>query len=120
MSVQKNTYMLIGAKWEFKEFYELPEIKKDVEKWAGWKREDDYHDSAFEGIHHHNGLCVISDGMNGKYVYVGCVIKKSDNYGDIDDYINDEEVTPEQVSQRIKDEFNIDVDCEMHVFTHYR
>lgn len=59
--------------------------------------------------------------MDAKYVYVGHIIKKSGNYGDIDDYINDEpEPTPQEVSERIKKELGIDTECGIQVFTHYR
>lgn len=37
-----------------------------------------YIDSPFKGIEHHNGLCVLYDGMCGKYLVVGRVLKKSE------------------------------------------
>lgn len=36
-----------------------------------------FEDSAFEGIKHHEGLCVLFDGMNGEYVAIGKVLAKS-------------------------------------------
>jgi hypothetical protein len=67
MSVQANTYAMIGAILPFADNFDLV------------KRLEPYMDSGFKGIHHHNGLCVLFDGMNGDYIAVGRVVAKSAN-----------------------------------------
>lgn len=122
MSVQQNHYAIIGAKFGFDEFYEKVCEALGLASRDDFEDKDDlYHDSAFKGIHHHNGLCIISDGMGGKYVYVGHVVSKSDNYGGMWDYTNKErKPSAKAVSARIFKEFNIEADCKPHTFTHYR
>lgn len=66
MSVQHNTYIVWGAKFDYTE---------DDDKL------DPYHDNAFQGIHHHNGVCVLSDGYDGKYTVIGRVLAKTDGTG---------------------------------------
>jgi len=67
MSTQVNTYVMWGMIFTFDEF-------KDREDF------EPYMDSAFKGIHHHDGLCVLADGMNGEYTVIGHVIDKTANY----------------------------------------
>ena len=66
MSVQANTYAMIGA---------ILPYRNDL-----YDSLEPYMDSAFKGIHHHEGLCVLYDGMNGEYIAVGRVIAKSGNH----------------------------------------
>lgn len=67
MSVQLNTYVMRGVLLPF-------DNDKEYEKY------EPYFDDAFKGIHHHEGLCVLSDGMNGRYMAIGQVIAKTANY----------------------------------------
>lgn len=68
MSVQCNTYVMIGALFPYEAFK------------GKYEELEPYLDSAFDGIHHHNGICVLFDGMNGKYVAVGKVLAKTENW----------------------------------------
>jgi hypothetical protein len=61
---------MVGALLPYEPFKDWPERDKL----------EPYYDSAFEGIHHHNSLCVLFDGMNGKYVAIGHVIAKTQNW----------------------------------------
>lgn len=71
MSVQSNTYVMAGVKLPFDHF-------SDEQREAM----DDYRDSAYHGIQHHNGLCVVDDGMCGEYTFIGRVLAKSiDEHG---------------------------------------
>jgi hypothetical protein len=65
MSVQMNTYVLIGDVFDYAK---LKDRYDELEP---------YMDDAFYGIHHHKGLCVIYDGMNGRYVAIGRVLAKT-------------------------------------------
>lgn len=65
MSVQVNTYVLRGAMLGYEQLIERHEALEP------------YLDDPFEGIHHHDGLCVLIDGMSGEYVAIGHVIAKS-------------------------------------------
>jgi hypothetical protein len=117
MGVQQNHYLLIGAKFGHKQFYSLMEDPEYFRR----EVENKYIDNAFKGISHHNDLCIISDGMDGEYVYIGHVMQKSGNYGSMGDYVNSRPTpTPETVREWIKKEFNIDAECDTHCFTHYR
>jgi serine/threonine protein phosphatase PrpC len=116
MSSQTNTYVMVGSM--------LPYDRLDVEH-------DDieaYRDSAYKGVHHHNGLCVIADGMGGKYIAVGRILAKTDdqngNYGfnepiDLDDLSRVE--LRIEVEKLISEHFGIeDPDVRDWVFTNYR
>lgn len=70
MSTQTNTYAIIGAV--------LPYALVGGENYDKF---EPYFDSAFEGIHHHDGLCILGDGMGGEYAIVGKVLAKSDKFG---------------------------------------
>lgn len=122
MSVQENHYTIVGAKFTFDEFEEkmcgILGVNEydDIDEYVY-----DYQDSAFSGIHEKNGLCAIVDGMNGEHVYIGHVLFKSGNYGSINDFVNEKiEPTPLYIEHLIKREFCLDVECEIHSFTHYR
>jgi hypothetical protein len=66
VSVQVNTYVVLGV--------QMPYIKDRYDEF------EPYMDSAFKGIHHHNGLCILSDGMNGAYTILGRVLAKTENW----------------------------------------
>lgn len=72
MSVQCNTYVMIGAVFPYANFKGKSE---DLEPWM---------DSAFKGIQSKNGITVLYDGMNGKYVAVGKVVAKTTNWEGFD------------------------------------
>ena len=70
MSTQVNTYVMIGALFPYDVF------KGD----DAYERLEPYKDNAFEGIQHHDGLCVLYDGMTGEYVAIGRVLEKTENH----------------------------------------
>lgn len=70
MSVQCNTYVMQGVLFMHDDMESVKPLCKKFEP---------YEDSAFEGIKHHEGLCVLYDGMNGKYVAIGRVLAKTEN-----------------------------------------
>jgi hypothetical protein len=73
MSTQLNTYVLVGVKLPYDHF-----SGDDLDTDADYEKLEPYMDSAFKGIEHHNGLCVLFDGMNGKYIAAGRVLAKTD------------------------------------------
>lgn len=109
MSVQSNTYVMCGVVRPYAEF-------KDR-----YDELEPYMDNAFKGIHHHDGLCVLFDGMGGKYVAIGRVLAKSENGQGLVPPVKVEE--PEDV-----DDIQEEVSClvgthasvGMIVLTHYR
>lgn len=114
MSVQCNTYIMWGAVFPFKEFRE---------------RYDDfelYQDSAFKGIHHHNGLCVLYDGMNAKYFAIGHVLHKTENYEGFESPVAllGQPVLDFNVFQRIQEVIGRQLTNDEHVgwlvISHYR
>jgi hypothetical protein len=99
----KNHYVLIGQKYDYEEFHDIfshgYEINfiDDVE--------EKYCDSAYDGIK--DGITIISDHMKGEYVYIGIVISKSKENGDIDDYISIYTPTYYEVSELISTQFGV-------------
>lgn len=65
MSVQVNTYLILGAKVPY------PTGKSDAEQDAMHAKYEKFYDSAFEP--RERGLVVLFDGMNGEYVVAGQV-----------------------------------------------
>jgi len=113
MSVQVNTYIMWGALFPFKEFAD----REDFEP---------YYDSAFKGIHHHNGLCVLADGMDGEYTAIGHVLHKTRNHDGFQEPISlfgqpilDFDVF-ERVQELIGRQLRDDERCGYLVISHYR
>lgn len=116
MSVQINSYLIVGIELNYDDFR--------GEEW--FNIFEPYMDSAFAGIHHYKGLCVISDGMNGEYIVVGRVLEKTKNYeyfpaGPLK--LEVESATLEMIRDLIRANFDIsfdDDDVKVMVLTHYR
>jgi hypothetical protein len=114
MSVQSNTYVIVGVKLEYEHFSE--EQEEDLL--------EPYKDSAYSGIHHHNGLCVISDGMSGNYIIAGRVLAKSvDERGEGID-MTECDTSPElfaEVAGLLTEHLSIEnPEVQVLAFTHYR
>ena len=116
MSVQVNTYLVIGVKLPYDD------------KWTGednYEKFEDYHDSAYEGIHHHNGLCMLSDGMSGEYVIIGKVLQKSGSHGGLRGVTDLDEIDSNgcdriYVGSLLKAQFDIDKPATIMIVSHYR
>lgn len=116
MSVQSNTYIMVGAKLPFDQFTE-DQYEELLEP---------YRDSAYKGIQHHNNLCVVADGMGGRYVFIGRVLAKTDdqngNYGFDKPIDATAAMTPElqaEVATLIQQQFGLAPDVRLWIFTHY-
>lgn len=69
MSTNTNTYLMLGVSFPFNMFSEAQrEDGKTVEPYLG------------EPV---NGLQIVEDGMSGQYLYIGRVLAKSDEYGQV-------------------------------------
>jgi hypothetical protein len=68
MSTRVNTYVMVGALFPYDLFV------------GAHDRLEPYMDSAFKGILHHEGLCVLYDSMSGEYVAIGRVLEKTANH----------------------------------------
>ena len=82
-----------------------------------------YEDSAYEGIKHHDGLCVIADGMNGKYFFVGRVLAKSDVHEGFDEPIEIPSLDTagdDVLKALIKEKLGLVGEIKSYVFSHYR
>ena len=66
MSTQTNQYIVVAMRFDFFE---------DYEKWHGIF--EPFEDSAYSEIKHHNGLCVMADGRDGEFIFIGRVLKKT-------------------------------------------
>tara|TARA_R110002094_G_C4842409_1_gene206340 strand:+ start:380 stop:733 length:354 start_codon:yes stop_codon:yes gene_type:complete len=117
MSVQTNTYLMIGIKLP----YDAKFSDDDEED-----KFEDYYDSAFGGIKHHNGLCMLLDGMSGDYVIIGKVLKKTESHRGFElgpislDEIDVDGSERKHVSSLIKAQFDIDKPATILIVSHYR
>jgi len=111
MGVQRTHYVMLAAKLPFDTF----DFDKDYKKYH------QYEDNGYEfKVTEHNGLTIISDGMNGEYVFIGKVIKKVLEYDALVP-TNCSVFSPEEryiIADSIKIEFGIEVVVDVWAFTH--
>lgn len=117
MSLQVNQYWAVGVM--------LPGIKYNFISDENFDKAEKYMDSAYEGPIHYNGLCIIMDGLDGDYTFIGRVIEKSENHSMLDGpYSADTHVdteTIQMVKELIEAQFGIEnPDVKPIFFTHYR
>lgn len=137
MSTQINNYIVLGAKYTYDGFFEQVMKHKNIIRPEGermhindeyrskaYEYVEDFIDSAFEGIKHHRGLCVINDGTCASYVVVGHVLKKTENYEHLGDPFlcsKIDKVQADLVSGAIAANFGIEnADIGIWAFAHYR
>lgn len=112
MSTQMNHYIICGAQYSYQEWEEIADFEKC----------EPYTDSAFDVIKHRNGLCVISDGMNGEYAFVGRVLAKSANQEGFEEpveIIADADLVSD-VREALQIEFGASPEkIGIYAFTHY-
>jgi hypothetical protein len=125
MSVQINQYIILGYKFDYDEFTTAYLHDESYDALL-----DDYHDSAFDAkIVECNGLSMIFDGMNGKYVYVGKIYTKSadgeyldsinmDNFNQTKDYQILLKSLINLVFNKTKPVDRLDI--HLYLVTHYR
>lgn len=112
MSTQVNTYAIIGC---FVPYDDVSTRYDELEP---------YMDSAYEGIQHHDDLCILFDGMSGKYAIVGRVLAKTENHQGLEAPVTFPILDNEERSRllvKIKDLFP-DKPAELRhiVVSHYR
>jgi hypothetical protein len=116
VSTQLNTYVLVGVKLPYDHF-----AGDDAD--ADFEKLEPYMDSAYRGIHHHNGLCVLFDGMNGKYIAAGRVLAKTGESDGFNSAI-DANMSPElkaEVEALLQKHLKIETpDVRVWVISHYR
>ena len=114
MSTQINQYIIYGIKLNYEDY------KGDV--W--YDKFEPYMDSPFKGIKHHNGLCVLFDGMDGDYIVIGHVVYKTDDGGHFADAVPIGELSDRErefVRNNINLAFGIDAEnSQYYVVGHYR
>lgn len=83
MSTQSNQYVILGVKFGYNQLGENhPKLADNASR---FDLIEPYLDDQSGGeIFHHNGLCLISDGMCGKYELVGRVLLKSEEGESLD------------------------------------
>lgn len=113
MSTQANTYAIIGAVLPY-----------DAVGGDNYDKFEPYFDNAFDGIHHHDGLCILGDGMNGEYAIVGKVIAKSDEMGHLGSPVVFRPI-PNNELQELKDKIeglfpDHSIEIRAIALTHYR
>jgi hypothetical protein len=128
MSVQTTQYVMLGNRFKYDDFYNRVQrrvatnprdAEAELDKWRD-EVEDLYYDNTHsDDIHHHQGIAIVSDGMNGEYVCVGYIIAKSNEYGDL----KENPIAPSHVWDDIGDDIVRAVgfaeDIQILAFTHY-
>ena len=121
MSVQRNHYVMTGIVLDYDNFYKRVGAKYNMDKDTFFEEiESLYNDGVFEGIHHHNGVCIISDGASGRYVYVGFVLYKSSPDGDLNDFASPNVPIDDDIGDNIVKATGINGLPQILAFTHYR
>lgn len=109
MSVRRNDYVVVGVKLPWSDdVYGL--------------LENDHYDNGYKPeITEHNGLTMIADGMDGKYIIVGKVLAKSMDYDGLPmTECRATDIMRCKVKTAVRETLNID-DPEVRVwaFTHW-
>lgn len=125
MSVQVNQYYCFGYMLPYKEALEVLDTKLGSED----LREellDNFHDSAFDSkIVDIDGVSLVLDGMNGKYVFFGKIYQKSKSYEHLDTVIfkKPKKYVKLMVNYKFKEYFGdafFDLKPQTFLLTHYR
>jgi len=110
MGVNVNTYIFLGVDF----------VCEDLV----YEQYEPYMASAFGGIKHYKGLCVLYDDMGSEYIYVGKVKAKTKMHESFDKVlelsVTEEEI--EEVIYLIEENFNKKVekeDIKLRVIPHY-
>ena len=125
MSVNQNIYVIWGVRLNYDDFYTLLKNKYNLTTDEVYDQIiEEYRDSAFEGIKHKNKLCVIMDGMCGKYVIIGYVIAKSDeNQQGLEEVIAIQALPSKlkkQIKTNLREIFDIEENPQWLIVNHYR
>jgi len=131
MSTQQTHYVMLGNKFGYDEFYE--QVKKRIatvpsndkmseDELDTWREtiEEKHSDSAYDGINNHNGVCIISDGCDGRYVCVGYVLAKSGELNDLQEHTAQWYSNWDDIGDNIVRAVGFAEDIEILAFTHYR
>ena len=111
MGVQSNQYLIYGAKLNYEDY--------KGEEW--YEKFEPFMDSAFDEVMNPGGLTCLFDGMNGNYIIIGRVIKKSTNLNSIE-YFKFTDVNKELAEMTrllVKAELGIEEEIVLHLVTHY-
>lgn len=129
MSRHQTHYVMLGNKYEYKNFYNRVAQKNGYNEplthdklLATWVSEVEelYWDYSTCGITNYNGITIINDGMNGEYVYVGFVISKSKIYGELNDYTRIAPDVWDDIGDMIIKAIGFAEEVKILALTHYR
>lgn len=123
MSTQANTYVMFGCLLGYNELKKKHAGADDL-----YSKIEDYTDNAFKPeVNPKDGLTVLYDGANGKYVAIGHVIAKTENWQGFRDPITlPSPDAYEEHADAVADlliELGVDPlehDCKFLVISHYR
>ena len=122
MGVEKTHYIMMGVKLPFN-ITDRDNLLDD----GDYEKYEKYEDNGYEEkITEHCGLTMVSDGMNGKYVFIGKVVKKGLDYDGFEptDCLQFSQDEMELLGHLIKSKFeeelkDIDIKVSVWVFTHW-
>ena len=108
MSTQSNQYLMLAVR--------IPYNNDTYQKY------EKYEDSPYKGIQHYKGLAVKYDGRDGRYIFIGRVLQKSEEGSVIAGPIAIEPADStlvETVKALIETQFGIiDADVKLWLFEH--
>ncbi len=113
MGVDRINYVMLAVRLLF------DEVSSDEEKYNEYL--DTYEDEGYSSeITKHNGLTMVSDGMNGEYAFIGEVITKTMDFEGLsitDCSVKEKDI--ERIKFLIMDQFEIpSPDVKVWAFTH--
>lgn len=128
MSVQLNHYAVIGilfpyggADVQMAKHFGIENPDKDGDDIHDVTEE--YHDSAYDDKTGHNGVIILSDGMGGKFQFIGRVLKKTANYegfGKPIEFPVLTDILKQEIAADIKRELGVEGEIKQYVISHYR
>ena len=128
MSTHQTHYVMLGNRYDYNDFYSRVQKRvatnprdaaAELEQWRE-DVEEKHMDTSADGINNHNGICIVSDGMNSEYVYVGYVLAKSGDGNDLGDYTAQWHSNWDDIGDNIVRAVGFAEDVQIHAFTHYR
>ena len=122
MGVERTHYIMLAAKFPF-DIIDPDHLMDD----GNFEKYEVYEDDGYqEEVTEHHGLTMVSDGMNGKYIFIGKVIEKGlDHKGiEITDCLSFTMDEKSLLTHLIRSEFKDiikeeDVHVTVWAFTHY-
>lgn len=113
MGTSVTHYVLLGAKFEYGEIKRNPNFEN-------WSEADDLHDNPYHD-EFKDSVVMITDGMNGEYVFIGQILAKAveDGNGLPITKCDVSDIDKQDVQDYIHGRFGLTVKAEVWAFSHW-